>query len=170
MIAHHSFSTRLRVARELLARGPAPMPLHLADQFDAASSEICEAHDRLRAVIPLLAPDRRWHHRVEQDSSAETRAYLVAGVLGCETYCCHLRRGGPQPAFVRPPLRRADCGRCVQIVRRSPPDESDRCDLGGARGVEMFSPFVVRHGPALISGDVCQSCAEVLGIVERVGA
>jgi hypothetical protein len=48
----------------------------------------------------------------------------------------------------------------------------DECDLCAVRGVEMFSPFAVRHGPALIAGDACQSCASVLGIVvdEKVGA
>jgi hypothetical protein len=128
-----------------------------------------EAHDRLGALLPLLAPDRRWHQRVEHCASDETRAYLVAGILGCETYCCHLRRGGPQPAFICSPLRRADCGRCVQTLQRSVTAE-DECDLCGAKGVVTFVQFVVRHGPALISGDVCRDCADVLRIAQEVGA
>jgi len=170
MIAHYPFATRLRLARDLLARGASVLPVHLADQFEAASAEVREVHDRLGVVLPLLAPDRTWRHRVEPCASDETRAYLVAGVLGCTTYCCHLRRGGPQPAFVRLPLRRADCGRCVQTLRRTPIGEDDRCDLCGARGVVTFHPFAVRHGPALIAGDVCPICADVLGIVQEVGA
>jgi hypothetical protein len=147
------------------------MPAHLADQLDAAASEVREAHDRLGVVMPFLAPDRRWHRRAETAPSDDIRAYLLAGVLGCTAYCVHLRRGGPQPAFIRLPLRRADCARCAQTIRRSVTGD-DECDLCSARGVEMFSPFAVRHGPALIAGDVCQSCADALGIVidERVGA
>jgi hypothetical protein len=171
MISRYPFATRVRLARQLLARGPAPMPLHIADQLDSAATEIREAHDQLGAVMPLLAPDRRWHHRTDAAPSEDTRAYLLAGVLGCIAYCVHLRRGGPQPAFIRLPLRRADCGRCAQTIRR-PLTAEDECDLCGTHGVEMFSPFAVRHGPALIAGDVCQSCAAVLGIVvdEKVGA
>ena len=163
MIARHDFATRLRLARALLARGPAPLPVHLTDQLDAAASEIREAHDQLGAVIPLLAPDRRWYHRSEAEPAEDTRAYLLAAALGC-TYCCHLRRGGPQPAFVRLPLRRADCARCVQTLRRPPADEADRCDVCGARGVVTFHPFAVRNGPALVVGDACQTCAGTLGI------
>jgi hypothetical protein len=165
MIAHYPFATRLRLARELLARGPAQMPVHLADQFAAASAEVREAHDHLGAVLPLLAPDRTWRQRVDLCASDEVREHLVAGILGSTAYCCHLKRGGPQPAFVRLPLRRADCGRCAQTIRRSVTAE-DECDLCGARGVVTFVPFACRQGPALIAGDVCPGCARVLGIME----
>jgi hypothetical protein len=144
--------------------------VHLADQFDAASAEVREAHDRLGIVLPLLAPDRSWRYRVEACASDDVRAYLVAGVLGCTTYCSHLRRGGPQPAFIRLPLRRADCGRCVQTVRRAPAGEDDRCDLCGARDVVTFVALAVRQGPALIAGDVCLACAAVLGVLQEAGA
>ena len=146
------------------------MPVHLADQLKAASTEVREAHDRLCIVLPLLAPDRTWRQRVEPCSSDDVRANLLAGVLGCTAFCCHLKRGGPQPAFIRLPLRRGDCGRCVQTLRRPPCDEDDRCDLCGARGVVTFVPFAVRQGPAVIAGDVCRSCATVLGILQEVSA
>ena len=170
MIAYRDFATRLRLARELLARGPAPMPVHLADQFEAASAEVREAHARLGALLPLLHPERTWRQRVEPCASDDVRAYLLAVVLDCSAVCCHLKRGGPQPAFVRLPLRRADCVRCVRTLRRPPPDESDRCDVCGARGVLMFVPFGVRQGPAIIAGDACRSCASVLGIVQEESA
>ena len=169
MNAPHDFATRLRLARELLARGPAA-PVHLADELDAAAAEVRDAHDRLGVVLPLLAPDRAWYQRLDAAASDDVRAYLLAGVLGRTAYCPHLRRGRPQPAFFRLPLRRADCGRCVRTLRRPPRDEDDRCDLCGARGVVTFVPFAVRHGPALIAGDVCPDCAGVLGIREEAGA
>lgn len=168
MIARQDFATRLRLARALIAHRTPAAPVHLADQLAAASVETREAHDRLGIVLPLLAPDRTWRQRVDRAASDDIRAYLLAGVLGCEAYCCHLKRGGPQPAFIRLPLRRADCGRCVQTLRRPPRDEADRCDLCGARGVVTFVPFAVRQGPALIAGDACADCAGVLGIVQDV--
>ena len=169
MIADQPFDVRVRVARALIARPLAEIPVHLADQFAAAADETREAHDRLGVVLPLLAPDRRWHQRVERDASDDVRAYLLAGLLGCTVYCVHLRRGGPQPAFIRLPLRRADCGRCAQTLRRSV-TRVDECDLCGRRGVVTFIPFAVRMGPGVIAGDACRSCADVLGIVQEVGA
>jgi len=170
MSRHHDFATRLRFARALIAGGATPAPGHLADQLDAASAEVREAHDRLGVVLPLVAPDRTWHHRIDASPSDDVKAYLLAAVLGCAAYCIHLRRGGPQPAFVRLPLRRADCGRCVQIIRRPPASEDDMCDVCGARGVSIFHPFAVRHGPALIAGDVCSDCAAMLGIVQEAAS
>jgi len=170
VIAHYPFAARLRVARELIAHRAPPLPVHLTDQLDAAATEVREAHDRLAVVLPLLMPNRIWRHWVEACASDDVRAYLLAAVLGCTVYCCHLRRGGPQPALIRLPLSRADCARCVQTLRRPPPDESDRCDLCGSRGVVTFVPFAVRHGPALITGDVCVDCARVLGIALELGA
>jgi hypothetical protein len=166
MIARHDFATRLQVARLLLARGVPPAPVHLGDQLDAAADETREIHDRLGAALPLLHPGRAWYQKADPHSSADVRAYLLAGVLGCTVYCCHLRRGGPQPAYVRLPLRRADCARCAQTLRRAPISEDDRCDLCGVRGVVTFVPFAVRHGPALIAGDACPGCARNLGIME----
>jgi hypothetical protein len=169
-MTRHDFATRLRLARAMIARGLPPAPVHVADQVAAAGAEAREHHDRLAMVLPLLEPGRNWRHRLASSPSDEIRAYLLAGVLGCTAYCVHLRRGGPQPAYIRLPLRRADCGRCVQTLRRSVTGANE-CDLCGADGVVTFHPFAVRHGPALIAGDVCGGCADVLGIaVEKVGA
>jgi hypothetical protein len=119
-------------------------------------------HDHLGAVLPTIAPDRPWHQRVDADPSAAVRAHLIAAVMGCAS-CCHLRKGGPQPTFALLPLRRLVCTRCAGIVRR-PVTAADECDVCGARGVMMFSPFAVRMGPVIVSGDACQSCADTLGI------
>jgi len=166
VIAHQPFATRLRLARELIAQRAPTAPIHLADQFDAAAAEVRAAHDRLGVLLPLLALDRTWYQRLDIAASDDVRAYLLAGVLGTEASCYHLRHGGPQPAFIRLPLRRADCARCVQTLRRPPRDEDDRCDLCGARGVVTFVPFAVRQGPALVAGDVCRGCARILGIMD----
>ena len=171
MSRHHDFATRLRFARALIAGGATPAPAHLADQFDAASVEVRAAHDRLGAVLPILEPDRNWRQRLDSDPSAEVRAYLLAALIGClGAVCPHLRRGGPRPAFARLPLRRVDCTKCLRTLRRPPPDEADRCDVCGARGVTTFHPFAGQHGPAMVMGDACPRCASVLGIVQEAAS
>jgi hypothetical protein len=169
-MTRHPFSARLALARRLIARGAAPAPVHLADQFDAAGVEARALHDQIGAVLPILQPDRAWHQRVDTTPSDAVRAYILAAVLDCTTVCVHLRRGGPRPAFVQLPLRRVDCERCAVTIRRPPPGESDRCDVCGARGVVTFVPFAMRQGPSLVVGDACSDCADVLGIRQEVTA
>ena len=170
MIRRHDFATRLRWAHAMIAQG-APSPAgHVADQLEAASRDTRSMTETLAVVLPLLAPERNWRQRIDTSPSDHVRAYLLAAVLDCAAACCHLKRGGPQPAIIRLPLRRVDCGRCVQTLRRPPPDEDDRCDVCGSRGVVIFHPFAVRMGPALIAGDGCSGCADVLGIRQEVPA
>ena len=165
-----TFAARLAIAHAMIARG-APSPAgHIADQLAAASRDTRALHDRLGAVLPLLEPGRRWHQRLDTGPSDAVRAHLLAALLDCAAICCHLKRGGPQPAIVRLPLRRVDCGRCVQTFRRPPAGEDDRCDVCDARGVVTFHPFAVRQGPLLIVGDGCPGCADVLGIRQEVSA
>jgi hypothetical protein len=164
------FPTRLALARRLVARGAAPAPVHLADQLAAAGAEARVAHDRLGATLPLIQPGRHWRQRIDPDPSDDVRAYILATVLDCTRVCVHIRRGGPRPAFALLALRRVDCWRCVQTTRRPPPDEADRCDVCTTRGVTTFHPFAVRMGPALVVGDACAGCADVLGIVQEVSA
>lgn len=169
MKTHPPFPVRLAAAQRLLARRTASMPEHLSDQLDAASSETASMATRLGMLLPILSPERSWFQRENTSPSELVRAYILAAVLGCTEVCPHLRRGGPQPAIVRLPLRRIDCQRCVQTLRRPSPDEEDRCDLCGKPETLTFVPFAVRQGPALIAGDVCLECAGVLGI-RREGA
>ena len=165
-----TFPDRLALAHRLIARG-APSPAgHVADQLGAAGRETQQLHDRLGAVLPILEPDRNWRQRIDPDPSDDVRAYVLAATLDCTTVCVHIRRGGPRPAFVQLPLRRVDCGRCVGTVRRPPPNEADRCDVCGARGVTTFVPFALRQGPALVMGDACTDCAALLGIVREASA
>lgn len=158
------FATRLTLAHALIARGAPAAPVHLADQLLAASADTRVLHDRIGLVMPLLEPGRQWRHLCDPAPSTDTRAHLLAALLGCSAACCHLRRGGPQPAIARLPLHRVDCERCVQTLRRPPLDEDDRCDVCGGRETQLFHPFAVRLGPTLIVGDACLDCATVLGI------
>ena len=171
MTARYPFSDRLALARRLLARGASRPPVHLVDQLEAAGAEARVLHDRLGAVLPILEPGRPWYQQLEVTPSDEVKAHLLAAVLGCTTMCVHLRRGGPRPAFVQLPLRRIDCARCIRTLRRPPADETDRCDVCGARGVVTFVPFAAHHGPAsLVMGDACPDCAGVLGIRQEASA
>jgi hypothetical protein len=159
-----AFAARLAAARTMVARGAPAAPVYLADQLLAASADTRQIHDRIGTLMPLLEPGRNWRQRMDTEPSSETRAYLLAALLGCTEVCPHLKRSGPQPAIVRLPLHRTDCERCVQTLRRPPTGEDDRCDVCGQRGVVTFHPFAVRQGPVLIVGDACQACADVLGI------
>jgi hypothetical protein len=158
------FAQRLALARAMIARGaPAPSG-HLADQYAAAKREAKGLHDRVGELLPVCQPGRPWFNRADHDPSDEVRAYLLAAVLGCmQDTCCHLRRGGPQPALVLLPQRRVACTRCAATIRR-PVTAPDECDVCEARGVTIFSPFACHQGPAIISGDCCQDCAGVLCI------
>jgi hypothetical protein len=160
-----SFPDRLRLARELVARGARLQPVHLADQHDAARDEARGLHDRIGELLPAVRPDRPWFYRSQTDAPDEVRSYLLASVMGClGNVCCHLRKSGPQPALVLLPLARIVCTRCAGIIRRPPPEDADRCDVCGARGVTIFSPFACHIGPMIVSGDACPACATVLGI------
>jgi hypothetical protein len=161
----HSFPDRLALARQMIAKGAPPVaPVHLADQIRAAGDEVRRIHDTMGAVMPLLEPGRNWRHRVDADPSDTTRAYLLAALFGCVNTCPHLRKGGPQPGIARLPLRRVDCTRCSQTLRRPPAEDDDACDVCGRREVLMFFPFAMRSGPLMVAGDACAGCADVLGI------
>lgn len=164
------FATRLARARAMIARGAEPAPSHIADQLEAARADASVMHDRMGAVLPILEPDRAWRQRLDTSTSDDVRAYLLAALFDCTTLCPHLKQGGPQPAIVKLPLRRADCRRCAATLRRPPPDEHDRCDVCTARGVVVFVPFAIQQGPALMVGDACPECAAVLGISSRQDA
>jgi hypothetical protein len=157
------FPTRLALARAMVASGARPLPVDIADQTRAAGREMHRSYGRLGAVLPLLEPQRNWRQRTDLESRAETRALLLAGLLGCVDVCVHLRRQGPQPAYCRLPLRRVDCIRCVHTHCR-PVTDADECDLCGAPETLVFHPFAVQIGPMLMAGDVCADCAAVLGI------
>ena len=157
-MTRHPFPTRLALARRLIARGAAPAPVHVADQLASAGADARRQHDRLAAALPLIQPGRNWRQRIDPDPSDDVRAYILAAVLDCTRVCVHIRRGGPRPAFA------------LLALRRSPPDESDHCDVCGARGIVTFVPFAVRQGPALVVGDACSDCAAMLGIVQEATA
>jgi DNA-directed RNA polymerase subunit RPC12/RpoP len=148
----------------MIATGAPNTPVHIADQFAAATGEVREIADRLGTLLPILDPSRTWRQRVDADPSDEVRAHLLAVVLGCVTVCPHLRRGGPQVAIVRLALGRTDCVKCSATFRHPPAEDEDRCDLCGTRGIAKFWPFAMRQGPTLVSGNCCASCADILGI------
>jgi hypothetical protein len=161
------FGQRLATARQLMAAGWAGSHLsHIQDQLEAAADESKDQLHLLGFVATLAEPERGWRQRSEI-GDPEQRAVLLAAMLDCmPARCPHLRKGEPQPAYALLPLRRIDCRRCVGTWRRPPLEDSDRCDVCGARDVSFFVPFAVAVGPTLIAGDACSSCAGVLGIHE----
>jgi hypothetical protein len=165
-----SFATRLETARRMVAneRPPAgPRPAHWLDQLRAASAEARDQVLLTAHVVRIVEPERDWRHR-DRDPGAEARSHMLAGLLDCmRSMCPHLRKGGPQPAYAMLPLRRLDCGRCTATRRVPPPEDDDRCDVCGARGIVRFTPFLVQAGPALIGGDACSTCASAMGLPDR---
>jgi hypothetical protein len=155
------FPARLAIAREMLDRPTRTPPTWMVDQLGAAVGGTRTFHERVGALLPVLEPERNWRPLVT-DPTAEVTAYLTAAVLGCPgRLCCHLRRGGPQPALAHLPLRRVDCLRCAGTIRRPPPEDADRCDVCGRHGVTTFTPIVASRGPVTI-GDACSDCARAL--------
>lgn len=165
------FRVRLGYARELVARAEsarACLPLHIVDQLEAATAETARFVPVIGRGLQLLEPDRGWHQRVEV-ATAEKASYLLAALMVClDRPCVHLRRGGPQPAFARLPLRRVDCRRCSATVVRPPSGDADVCDVCGVRQPDVwFVPFTISAGAAVVMGDACRACSTVLGIGER---
>jgi hypothetical protein len=158
------FADRLALARKLIARRTSRPPVHVTDQLGAAGREARQVHDRIGGVLPILAPDRDWRQRIDEEPSDGVRAHLAAAVMGClGDVCCYLHKLGPQPAFALLPLRQVACVRCAGTARR-PVTAPDGCDVCGAREVITFSPFACYLGPAIVTGDACGSCARTLGI------
>lgn len=159
-----TWEKRLEMARQLLdARDDvsAALPIHVRDQLAAAARDTKWRFERLDpdgTELPYRSTGTREGH-----------AYLVAAMLDCEP-CPHLRNVGyaDRPTFALLPLRRLVCERCVRTVRRPPPDEDDRCDVCGARGVRNFKPFVVHDHQLIFAGDACRHCAEVAGAFPEV--
>ncbi|MBW3578526.1 MAG: hypothetical protein KY462_12445 [Actinobacteria bacterium] len=150
-----TWDERLETARravDLLTRHGPIVPTHVADQTDAAAAEAFASFRRLAGLAPDLT------HRVPRD---DARAALLAAFLDCRV-CPHIREDAPEALYVRLPLRRADCARCVRTIRRPPPDEDDRCDLCGTRGVVTFRPIALHMGPLLFTGDLCRGCARLV--------
>ena len=157
------FIERLALARELVDHASeieAGVPTHRADQLEAAAHEAAWLGRNTMRAVQALELRRGWH-ALSGYTSYQQKTYLLAALLDASP-CVHLRREGPQPAFVRLALRRADCQRCIQVHRLPPPDEADRCDVCGERGVDWFVPFVVTMGSVVMGGEVCSECAAVL--------
>src|SRR5205823_5522990 len=113
-------------------------------ELEAATAECADQLHLVGFVTAIAEPERGWR-QLTRYSEPEQRAYLLAATLGCMgAQCSHLRKAeGPQLAYVRLPLRRIDCGRCVGTWRRPPAEDSDRCDICGGRGIDCFVPFAL---------------------------
>jgi hypothetical protein len=165
--ASDPYPVRLAAARALLAKPPpAHVPVDLVDQLTAAARDTRATLDHIGEE--LRSRDRWGGSEVREASDdaheQEAAARVLAATIGeAHTICSHLRRGGPQIALLRLPLHDLVCRKCSRTLRLPPPDEDDRCDWCGARGVELFTPFTVSHGPILAIGDACDDCATALG-------
>ncbi len=165
------FGDRLDDARALVAalKGGAVPPLatHLCDQLGAATEDAHRLAHRLEDALRVVEPGR-WHaaHNcdggLEPSIAAEAEARILAALGACTHVCSHLRRGGPQPAWVSLALHRVDCVRCCQTIRKPPPGDADRCDFCGRHGVTTFFPLAFQRGPMVVHGDACPGCAAAL--------
>ena len=158
------FTIRLTIARQMITRGVGCLSQQEYDQVEAAVRDSRRIASDAARLVRLLQSDRGWCERTQSAMETEQRVYVLAALLDCvRATCIHLRREGPQPAFVQLPLRRVVCRRCVAILRKPPAEDADRCDVCGERGVERFVAFLLNNGPLVMGGDVCPSCAQVLG-------
>lgn len=158
------FDERLAIAREILRYAPdavSHIPAHDRDQLQAAADETRVFAQVARNFLTASQPERGWRLLERANPLPDQHAYLLAALLDISS-CSHLRKGGPQPAFGSLPLRRIDCQQCVQTRRTPPPEDGDRCDVCGTRGIDFFIPFSCATGPVLVSGDACSRCAVAL--------
>jgi len=161
------YEERLAASRKLVAAlktsGPW-LPDHTLDQVAAAAAEAHHLGHRLAGILQVLEPERRWQSRCVDTNLGtvdEVDARVLAALAGCQP-CHHIRRDGPQPAFAVLALRRLECARCRQTVRRPPPGDDDRCDWCGTPGVVLFTPLALQRGPVVLLGGACDQCAAVL--------
>lgn len=163
-----TFETRLAASRAVVAAlrsaGPQSMPMHHADQLTAAARDAHRLSVILGEVAAALEPERQWRDATIPESSVaaeEISARVYAAVAGCDL-CHHLRRGSPQPAWARLPLRRLDCNRCAATFRHPPSGEDDVCDWCHRAGVDEFTAVALQVGPLIALGDACDRCAAAL--------
>lgn len=146
-----------------------PPPPGMLDQLGAASRDAFGMFTRIAGS--LAESDPRWPRPASSTTDpAATVEGLARVLVAVESarWCSHLRTGGPQPAVARLTLRRVDCRRCVHTVRKAPPDEDDRCDYCGDRGVTRFWPVVLDVGLIVAAGDACETCGTALRAVTGV--
>jgi hypothetical protein len=157
-----SFDARLATAYAILDRVTGRrLPVHLADQAEAAASDALALLGRISAVEEVLAPGRLHGLTVLDDPHRHRQARILAGVIAC-TPCWHLRKGGPQPGVVMLPTRRADCARCTQ-TRRRPVVADNVCDLCDELVADnVFWPVRAQLGVLVVGGDMCRACAAAI--------
>jgi hypothetical protein len=158
-----TWEERLALAEGLIGRlesidWRALAPAWFVDQAAAAHRDAVSVHHRLADTLVALQPGRGWHRSETDEPSRPVSARLLAAWLGVKTYCPHLRKGSPQKVFVRLPLHRADCERCVGTSWKPPAGEDDRCDICERRGIEEFSAFAITYGALVFLGDACDEC------------
>lgn len=159
------YDDRLAAVRALLAELdeiPGLPPVDLADQLLAATRDANGIIKRLQPALAILEP----HHPrrlVEVAAGVDAQREIMARTLAAAAwfrYCPHMST--PQPAVARMALRRIDCRRCVNTIVKPSPDEADRCDWCGRRGVTTFWDLAYQAGPWLVLGDACDGCHHAL--------
>jgi hypothetical protein len=135
----------------------AELPVHLADQFDAASAEVRAAFE----AAGEIAGDRFECGEVTPPPWAEVLA-------GLHFMCTHVAYGGPQPFAVRWAKRSALCLDCDRAAGVLPDIVGEReCERCGAEA-ERFHETLYQIGPALFCTNVCGACYTAVGAGEPV--
>jgi hypothetical protein len=135
------------------------LPADLRDQLNAATRDTHAFQRRFGQALRGIEPDRQWR-TVTGDRGPrldEATARLIAAISTFQ-FCSHLRRIPGQPTVARMPLRRVDCHRCISTHVNPPPNEDDRCDWCGKRGVVEFWPMSISIGYMQAVGDACGDC------------
>lgn len=152
------------LTRELASLPPRVMPGWLKDQIETASAEAVRGLVRIKDAIARGELDR-FHPSDDEgwsQGSLEFKARLMLALSQC-TPCGHLHN--PRVFYVRLGLRRSDCTDCLNaelVEPEPPPEDADRCDWCGAKGVVIFTPHYIQQGPAIVLGNACDDCNKAI--------
>jgi hypothetical protein len=140
-----------------------PEQVAAIDQYRAAETE---AMTRLREAV---AETGEMNHRELNDPAravTAAAAVTIAMLRAVEARCRHTDwppTATSSRTFVSLTSRAAVCGRprCVEALRARWHDDG-RCELC-ERASDMFTPFVVPSGPCVVTLELCDDCAPLMG-------
>jgi hypothetical protein len=116
------------------------IPIHLADQLEAACADVAKAFEHAPEAITAAVPT--WPQILD----------------GLHYLCIHIATQGPQPIVVRWAKRSALCVPCDDLAAILPDVvPADECERCGAK-TTRFHEALYQVGPALFGTNICCPC------------